>query len=106
MSLEQRRVVDAIGTDEVDGHVSLTISDHLPWLPNNEHLLMLQDKINDYLGFVESGEIYDAYPKAHGREIEIRVICQYPPSGDGIRFLELASDTIRKAGLRFSVETP
>lgn len=105
MSIEQRRVVDFIGTDKADGHVSLTISDHLPWLNDNEHLLILQNKINDYLAFLESGEIYDSYPKAHGREIEIRLICKYPPAGDGVRFLELASKTVRKAGFRFSVHT-
>jgi hypothetical protein len=106
MSIEQRRVVDFVSTDKADGHITLTISDHLPWLPDNEHLLVLQDKINDYLAFLESGEIYDSYPKAHGREIEIQVYCKYPPAGDGVRFLELASETVRKAGFRFSVHTP
>jgi hypothetical protein len=106
MSIEQRKVIDFVGTDKVDGHVTLTISDHLPWLPDNEHLLILQDKINDYLAFLQSGEIYDSYPKAHGQEIEIQVICQYPPTEDGFKFLKSASETVREAGFRFSVHTP
>lgn len=105
MSIEQRGVVDFVSTDKADGHVTLTISDHLPWQSGNEHLLVLQDKINDYLAFLESGEIYKTYPTALGREIEIRLICKYSPAGDGVRFLELASETIRKAGFRFAVHT-
>ena len=106
MSIEQRKVVDAIGTDNADGHVSLTITDHLPWLPDNEHLLLLQAKLNDYLDFIESGEIHDSYPAARGRELEIRVICKFTPAGDGVRFLELAGETVRQAGFRFSVQAP
>jgi len=102
MSIDQRRVIDFVSTDKAGGHVTLTISDHLPWLPDNEHLLILQDKLNDYLAFIESGDIYDSYPKAHGREIEIEVVCKYPPAGDGVRFLELVSERVRKAGFRFS----
>ena len=79
----------------------LTISDHLPWLPDNEHLLVLQDKINDYLAFIQSGEIYNSYPQAHGRDIEIQVVHQFPPVGDAITFLERARETIRAAGYHF-----
>ncbi len=104
MSIEQRRVVDFVGTSKTGGRVILTIADHLPWLQDNKHLLILQDKINDYLSFLQSGEIYDSYPQAHGREIEIQVICKYPPAGDGVRFLELASETVRKAGFYFSTQ--
>jgi hypothetical protein len=105
MSIEQRKVVDFASTDKADGHITLTIADHLPWLPDDGHLLILQDKINDYLAFIESGEIYASYPKAQGREIEIQVVYKYPPAEDGLRFLELAGETIRKAGFRFSAGT-
>lgn len=105
MSVEQRKVVDAVGIRRSDGRAVLTISDHLPWLPDNEHLLLLQDKINDYLDFLESGEIYDTYPQAHGREIEIQVVHKHPPVGDAITFLERAGETIRRAGFHFAART-
>lgn len=106
MSIEQRRVIDFVGISKEDGRVILTISDHLPWLPDNQHLLILQNKINDYLAFLESGEIYDSYPQAHGREIEIQIVCKYHPVGDGVRFLELARETVSKAGFHFSFRSP
>jgi hypothetical protein len=105
MSVEQRKVVDFVGIGKADGRAILTISDHLPWLPDNEHLLMLQDKINDYLAFIESGEIYESYPQARGREIEIQVMCKYAPVGEAVHFLELAGETVRGAGFLFSAKT-
>ena len=66
---------------------------------------MLQDKLNDYLAFIESGEIYESYPQARGREIEIQVMCRYAPVGDAVRFLELAGETVRCAGFLFSTTT-
>jgi len=102
MRVEQRNVVDAVGVGKQDGRAILTISDHLPWLPDDKHLLVLQDKINDYLAFLESGEIYDSYPLANGREIEIQVVCKYAPVGNGVRFLELAAEKVRSAGFHFS----
>jgi len=105
VSVEERKVIDAIGTRRSDGRVVLTITDHLPWLPDNEHLVALQDKLNDYLAFIESGELYSTYPLAHGREIEIQVIHEHPPAGDAIPFLERVGRTIRAAGFHFASRT-
>ncbi|MDR6534474.1 DUF6572 domain-containing protein [Variovorax soli] len=62
MTVENTSIVDAVGTDTETGEVRLSIIDHLPW--DTEHLRLLQDKINVYLGFIESGEIYVSYPSA------------------------------------------
>ena len=105
MSVEERKVIDAIGIRRSDDRVVLTVTDHLPWLPDNEHLQVLQDKLNDYLAFIESGEVYGSYPQARGKEIEIQVIHKYPPVGDGIVFLERVGMTIRAAGFHFSSQT-
>lgn len=102
MTIEQRDVVDFIGIGKVDGRAILTISDHLPWLPDDGHLAFLQDKINTYLAFIETREIYDAYPQAHGRELEIQVVCKYSPAGDAVNFLEYVYEKVRGAGFHFS----
>ena len=79
MSIDQRNVIDFIGTRHTDGRCTLTISDHLP-CDDPEHILKLQDKLNDYLAYIESGEIYKVRPDAKGREIEIEVVCKYLPT--------------------------
>ncbi len=53
MSVEDYNKIDIISIDN-DGNAVLTISDYLEWDPGNEHLLILQTKINMYLGAIEA----------------------------------------------------
>ena len=81
MSVEQIDRVDLIGVELDSGDVVLTISDHLDWKESDEsHLLLLQEKINTYLSFVESGEILESYPSAEDRNVIISVVGKYPLS--------------------------
>ena len=73
MSVDQRRIVDAIGTNMQDGHIVLTIADHLPFDGEASRLQALQNKINDYLDFIESGELCQTYPAAVGQPVEISI---------------------------------
>jgi hypothetical protein len=101
MSIEQRMVIDGVSTSP-SGRCVLTMFDHLPW-DDQKHLPMLQDKINDYLGYLQSGQLFESRPDARGRELEIQVICQFYPNTDAaIRFLEIAKDALGKANIHFS----
>lgn len=101
MTIEQEKVVDFIGTKEELGKVALGISDHLEWDEKNEKLLLLQEKLNSYLAFIESGEILKKYPKAKGKKVLIELISKYPPSQEGLAFLERAKGVIEGAGFEF-----
>lgn len=52
------------------------------------HTVLLQEKINVCLAFVESGEMVDAYPNSEGRPVAIRIVFKYAPTADGVLFLE------------------
>lgn len=101
MSIEDQNTIDAIGVDQ-DGVVVLTISDHLDW--DNEHLLLLQEKINRYLAFLESGEISQAYPDSKGREFKINVVCKYELSPAAKEFMSRCTEIINQAGFGFGHE--
>ena len=58
MAVDQTRVVDTVGLETETGAVILTIYDHLDWSDTLAHQTVLQEKINTYLLFIESGEIY------------------------------------------------
>jgi hypothetical protein len=60
VSVEQTDIIDIISTDRATGHVVLTISDHLDWSDSTAHQMLLQTKLNRYLAFVESDEIWKA----------------------------------------------
>lgn len=96
MSLEQIATIDAVGIDRATGKVLLTITDHLPW--SGKHLLTLQEKLNSYLRFLESGEVYQSYPKAKGRGFVIQIYMKHRPTKEALAFLERATEVIEGAG--------
>jgi len=101
MSIEDQNSVDAIGVDE-NGVVVLTISDHLSW--DSEHLYLLQEKINTYLVFLESGEVYEAYPGSKGKEFKINLVCKYEPTPSVMEFISQCTNIINQAGFQFGHE--
>ena len=100
MSINQTNIIDAIGMSH-EGKVILTISDHHTW---NEtwHLQLLQDKINFYLQFIESGQILEDYPNAAEKELIIEILVKYQPASEAISFLHEAEEIIKDAGFGFS----
>lgn len=99
MSVDQSDSVDAIGVDNDTGQLVLTISDHLTWSDEGEHLLLLQEKLNTYLRFVEGGELVKVYPNAAGRSVVIDIVMKYEVDESGIAFLTRAAEIVRGAGM-------
>jgi hypothetical protein len=91
MSLETPNVIDAMSTDPKDGTVSLNIIDDWDWADEKRHLLALQQKLNAYFDFVQSGQVYEAYPNAIGNALRIHILTQFPIPAIGLKFLEIAS---------------
>ena len=77
MAVNDKNVVDAISIGE-DSKCYLTISDHLDWENPHEHLQIFQDKLNDYLNFVKSGQLNTEYDNYSGQIIVIQAIVKYP----------------------------
>jgi len=103
MSIEQIGEIDAIGINNLTGNVVLTIIDHFEWINNDsEHLNLLQEKLNSYLKFVESGEIFEAYPNAKNRVITIEVVYKYQPVEKAFIFYNQVESIIENAGIKFS----
>jgi len=102
MSLETHQAVDAIGTDIAGNVVVLSILDSWDWEDPGHHLRALQEKLNAYFGFVESGEIYDAYPDAQGKALRIDIVCRYSIPDDGLAFLAKAAAVAAELGITVS----
>lgn len=77
MSLDNLDQVDAVGIDHDSGEVVLTIADYWDWANEQQHLLALQQKLNAYFHFIESGQIFDSYPQARGRTLTIDIVGRY-----------------------------
>ena len=100
MSVENADSLDAIGVDEWSEYVVLTVSDHLDWRDEQSHLIALQEKINTYLRFIESGEIDRAYPNAIGRTRVIDVVLRCPPTEKALAFFDDATAILADSGIQ------
>jgi len=61
MTVDNSDVIDATGIENATGCTVLTIADHLEWSPLRDHLVLLQDKINRYIAFLENNEMAQSY---------------------------------------------
>ena len=98
MSIEQTDVIDFIGTSKDENYINLTISDHLVWDDKNEKLLILQDKLNSYLEFIESGQLIEEYPASKGKKICIDLRCKFEPNDEGKKFLSIVEPVVHDLG--------
>ena len=79
MPLANPSVIDAIGIDTVTGEVVLSLLDEMEWTELELHATLLGEKLNHYLGFIEAGELTQAYPESDGRATRIDVIFRCDP---------------------------
>lgn len=98
MSVENPAVVDFVSVDPETEEIVLTIADHLPWDEGHAHLLALQQKLNTYLSFIESGELLSSRPEAAGRRVRIALMHRDPLTSMAARFLDSAKATVTEAG--------
>lgn len=100
MSVIDRKVID-FGHED-DDKVTICISDHIPWNDDllKAHLEVLQDKINDYLDFIASGQIYEDFG-GEGKTPNIKVIFCYKPTNEVVLYLEKIKNIINNDGYKF-----
>jgi hypothetical protein len=105
MPVDDLSVIDFVAINATTGEAILVISDHLEW--DDQHLLILQSKINVYLEGIENGSLYEAYPDAINRNIVIAIKAKYEPNKTGRVFLERTEKYLNTAGygLDFTVLT-
>ena len=104
MSIDQPTVVDFLWKDDRHKRAVLTISDHLDWEEEGEHLLLLQDKLNHYLEFIQSGQLAEAKPDFKGLPVLIHVAAQHPLSEHAGRFYEMVKERVAQLGVSFEFD--
>ncbi len=101
MSIDQADQIDTVTIDAARSTCRLAIIDHLAW--DHAHLQALELKINHYLKFIESGEIYVQHPAAAGCEFSIEVAAIYAPPPTVLAFFQQAQLVLEGAGVLLSV---
>ena len=97
--------IDAIGTSDTD--LELLLIDGNLWLSDTEeeHLLKLQEKFNNYIYFLESKQYVARYGDSFDKKV-IHITFQYSPSDNGIAFLAAIQKVLQPTDMSLKVELP
>ena len=97
--------LDAIGI--VDSHLELLLVDSVGWEEEIEavHLEILQEKINNYIYFLESKQYVERYGDNFEKKV-IRITFQYSPSDNGLAFLAAVQKTLQNTDMSLKIELP
>ena len=101
MTVEDAEQVDLVAQRETE--VRLVVSDHLDWSDELEHFRLLQNKLNAYLAFYESGRLFDTYPESRGKTPSIHISFLHAPTPHAeSHLLQPATEVVATAGLTLS----
>jgi hypothetical protein len=97
--------LDAIGI--VDSHLELLLVDPVDWEEEIEavHLEILQEKMNNYIHFLESKQYVARYGDKFDKKV-IHIIFQYSPSDNGLAFLAAVQKVLQPTDMSLKVELP
>ncbi|MBS8067730.1 hypothetical protein F6P68_11125, partial [Streptococcus suis] len=82
----QTSKIDSLGI--VEEHLELLLLDPIKWQEETEiiHLQLLQEKLNNYIHFIESKQYVESYGDDFTEKV-INLTFQYAPSDNGLAFL-------------------
>ena len=97
--------LDAIGI--VDSHLELLLVDPVGWEEEIEavHLEILQEKINNYIHFLESKQYVERYGDNFDQKV-IHITFQYSPSDNSLALLATVQKTLQNTDMSLKVELP
>lgn len=91
MTILQNNVIDSLSIE--NGKCVMTISDHLEW-SDNQHMKLLEEKINFYYFAINSGEINEIEGFEQIDTFSIQLIYKYKPDTKAIDILEKISEIL------------
>jgi hypothetical protein len=107
VGLENPNKLDTIGTETITGDLVLILFDAWEWESEQQalyrHLLALQDKLNAYLAFIESGQLREMYPNSAGQKIRIDIITRFASPEIVGRFLDQARTVAAQLGVTITL---
>lgn len=99
MAVDNPNVVDGVAIDKDRNALCLLLTDHLAWegkdaLDEYEHLKLLQEKLNAYISFLESGQYKESYPNEEFSMAVIEIHFQYSVTDNCEKFLNTVQNQV------------
>lgn len=81
MAIDKLNIIDAISTDRVTGATVLTVIDGCDWESTDvmDHLALLNEKLQNYVYFMESGQLENVRQSSVGTSKRIDMVFRCAP---------------------------
>lgn len=106
MAIDNVNIIDGMGIDKERNAICLLLTDHLAWdegdnsISEYEHLVLLQDKINSYIAYLETGQYEENYPEINFDMIIIEIHFKYEISQNCEKFLNTVQSQVAQYGIK------
>ena len=104
MAVDNTNVIDGMAIDKEKNAICLLLTDHLPWnvessMNEHDHLVLLQDKINAYISYLETKQYEETYPEANFDMAVIEIHFKYEITQNCENFLNAVQNQIGQYGI-------
>lgn len=104
MAIDNLDTIDGMAIDKERQALVLLLTDHLPFegagaLSEKDHLLLLQDKINAYISFIEAEQFRETYPNEEFNIAVIEIHFKYEITKTCENFLNAVQAQISEIGI-------
>ena len=100
MSIIETNKIDGIGKAKDKRELMFLIADHLDWVNEYEHLTILQEKINAYLGYIETKQFNEVYPNDSFDSFVIKIHFKYQISEKCSEFINVITKQLNEFNIK------
>ncbi len=100
MSVVDNKTVDGVALTDDNKGIILLITDHLDWSDEYQHLVILQEKINVYISFLEARQYEEIYKEEVITYGVIEIHFLYNLTGNAEKFLQSVQNQVTELGIK------
>lgn len=78
LNVESTYTIDGLAFNQETSSLILLLADGMDWIDINRHLLLLQDKLNAYIGYIDSRQYEEKYPDVKRIEMRVNFLFKLP----------------------------
>lgn len=94
--------IDLITYSKSENIVTLVMIEYRKWGEDHGQMYVeLSEKFNNYLAFIESGQLHEEYPKEESYSIKIELLSEYEPTGFGKKVISTMNEYLENYGYIF-----
>lgn len=105
MAVTDSNVVDGMAFDENGNTLIMEIYDHLDFEGEFEfdHIVLLQDKLNTYLWYIDSGQYAEVYPDKKFNSFVINIHFLHNISDNCKRYIDVSNQKLFSSNIRIEL---